>query len=170
MKIKNKNGFSFIEVLISVFVLSIGITAAITLMAGNIKNSIDSRDSIIASELAQEGVELIRNVRDNNFLTNPEDVFNGFANDDCIISYNSNLSCGGSLNYALNYNSGYYTHSGGDATKFLRRINITSDPGGSGGKLVTSTTWWNGNSDPPVDCNMAAKCIYVENILTDWKN
>ena len=173
--IKDKKGFSFIEVMISVFVLSVGIVAIISLMTGNIKNSAGSRDNIIASELAQEGVEIVRNIRDNNFLNNPSDPFNGLSDGNSYrVDYNNGISSAAS--YQLNYsNSGFYTYSSGTATKFYRRIDITNYESSAFGRKITSTVIWGGNSIPssPVDstkCNMSNKCFYIEDILTDWAN
>lgn len=163
--IKNKKGFSFMEVMVSVFVLSIGITAIVALMAGNIKNSIESRDSIIASELAQEGDEIVRNIRDNNFLANPTTPFLNLNNGTYRVSYDAGIENG---SYQLNYNNGFYTYSGGAATKFYRKIDI-ADYGGTIGKDVKSTVWW-GGSNVPASCNASTKCIYIEDILTDWAN
>ena len=62
----SKKGFSLIEVLISLLILSTGIAAVVLLMMQSIRSSQTSRDQIIASMLAQEGIELMRNYRDNN--------------------------------------------------------------------------------------------------------
>jgi prepilin-type N-terminal cleavage/methylation domain-containing protein len=174
-KSKNKKGFSLLEVIISAFVLSVGITAVLGLMASNIKYSIDSRNSIIASELAQEGAELVRNIRDNNFLSSPSYPFLELTNANglCIdkntdTKGDPSLSC--SNGNRLYYQSNFYSHNGtsGNETKFYRKINIADDSSGSGGKLVTSTVWWDGNSDAPSSCNIASRCISVIEILTDW--
>ncbi|MDO8529622.1 MAG: dockerin type I domain-containing protein [bacterium] len=85
-------GFSLIEVMIACFVLTVGILAMIDLMAISIRNSIGARDQIIASELAQEGMELVRNIRDNNFANDKkafEDKFPNVDRDNCRIDKNS---------------------------------------------------------------------------------
>jgi hypothetical protein len=63
----NKKGFSLGELVISIFVLLVGIVGVVGLVNSSIIHSADSRDAIIASELAQEGAELIRYIRDNNW-------------------------------------------------------------------------------------------------------
>lgn len=69
IKTTSRAGFSFIEVMLSVFVVAIGIIASIQLMSANLQQTLDSKNQIIASELAQEGIELVRNMRDNNWAT-----------------------------------------------------------------------------------------------------
>lgn len=56
------------EVLISVLVLSVGMVSVAVLITSSIKSSVDARNQIIATQLAQEGVELVRNIRDNNLI------------------------------------------------------------------------------------------------------
>lgn len=63
---RQRKGFSIGEVLISSFLLLVGITAATALIVQDMREAFDARDTIIATQLAQEGVELVRNVRDTN--------------------------------------------------------------------------------------------------------
>ena len=163
---KNKKGFSFLEVMITVAVLSIGILAMLALIASSIGSSTNSRNSIIASELAQEGIELVRNIRDNNFISNPSDPFiNLDCNCDWKISYDTALSSGGP--YQLNYDSGgFYSHSSGTATKFYRKVGIIL--GANASRIILSTAWWNGDPNAPTPCNIANKCVYIIDTLADW--
>ncbi len=65
---QKQKGFTIIELIISIFVLSIavvGIFSAFNIMA--IFTS-DSIDRLTASYLAQEGMEIVRNMRDTNWL------------------------------------------------------------------------------------------------------
>jgi len=64
-----KKGFSIGEVLIAAFILTVGVVSAVTLLTRSIVDTIDSRNLVIASQLAQEGTELVRNQRDNNTVT-----------------------------------------------------------------------------------------------------
>jgi prepilin-type N-terminal cleavage/methylation domain-containing protein len=65
---KNEQGFTLIELMIALAVFTIGIVAALSLALANYNNSRDNLDKIVASNLAREGIELIRNVRDSNWL------------------------------------------------------------------------------------------------------
>ncbi len=64
--IKTKKGFSIGEVMVAAFILLFGIVSAIFLTARSINQIGSSRDAIVATSLAQEGTELVRNVRDNS--------------------------------------------------------------------------------------------------------
>ncbi len=67
MKIKiNKKGFSLVEILVVVGILSASILAIYALVARNINVQKRNKDYLMASMLAQEGLELVREVRDEN--------------------------------------------------------------------------------------------------------
>lgn len=63
---RTRRGFSIGEVMVAMFILVVGIISAVFLSAKSMGHISDSRNSVIASSLAQEGVELVRNIRDNN--------------------------------------------------------------------------------------------------------
>lgn len=194
-----QKGFSIAEVLLAAFVLSIGLVAVLALVNVGLKETAASRDVIIASGLAQEGVELVRNVRDNNFATGLSDASftanvrypfqyfpSGSGNSNCRIDkqYNyhapsNNISCIGASSsplFNLNFSNGYYVHSSGTATKFSRKIVINvSGVGGSSGNpnaraTVTSYVWW-GSTVPTstASCTIANECAFSESTLTNWK-
>src|SRR3989338_7885463 len=63
-----KNGFTIIELIISIFILSVavvGIFSAFSMMA---ILTADVTDRLTATYLVQEGMEIIRNIRDTNWL------------------------------------------------------------------------------------------------------
>lgn len=66
----NKKGFTLVEVLVAVFVISIALGGAFTAAQLSLRYSIASQNRVVAFYLAQEGFELIKNVRDNNFQDN----------------------------------------------------------------------------------------------------
>ena len=157
-----------IESLLAVFVLSIGIVGTIGLLVSSMKNSMDARDNIIATNMAQEGTELVRNIRDNNVAAGAPSAFANIPGGNCYMSYNDPaLTCGGSPTYVLNLSSGYYAHAGGTVTKFKRKIII--DDTVANQRTVTSEVIWLGAGGifPNVaNCTVAKKCVYVQAILT----
>lgn len=64
-----KNGFTIIEVIIAILVLSIGVMGVLSAFYVIVFLSQNSVDRFIATYLAQEGIEVIRNIRDTNWLT-----------------------------------------------------------------------------------------------------
>jgi prepilin-type N-terminal cleavage/methylation domain-containing protein len=63
-----KKGFSIIEVMIAIFIISFGLMGVLSLVQQNIKVSRINRTAVVSASLAQEGLELIRKKRDENWL------------------------------------------------------------------------------------------------------
>lgn len=178
---KTSRGFSIAEVMFAAFVLTIGLLAIVALIANSLQNALETRDTIIAVELAQEGVELVRNVRDNDFAAGG-DGFAGFLNDThCRIDYNDaadSLDCGPSVGsasrYSLQYDNNFYEHGSGSG-RFSRYIYIDYDDMGQKNALVRSFAYWGGDFTPPdtggsaANCTVADKCVFTEIKLTSWK-
>lgn len=170
---ENKKGFSLIEVLLALFILSVGSAAVALLMTSSIKNSILSKNQIIASALCQEGLELVSNMRFNNAgfrsdgLEKPSDTEYQV---DIFTSYplfNSDIN----LNKRLYLSPlGVYSHDDlGTPTKFYRKIQIDNIPPKV---TVKSYVTWNeagfgGLTILPDMCNIANKCVFVESSFFD---
>ncbi len=61
-------GFTLIEIVLVMFLVSFVFTGIYTLLTKTAQNEKDNRYTVIASNLAQEGVEIVRNKRDENLL------------------------------------------------------------------------------------------------------
>ncbi|HLB51153.1 MAG TPA: hypothetical protein VJL38_03185 [Patescibacteria group bacterium] len=163
-----RKGFSIGEVLISSFVIMMGVVVTSNLLATSITSTTDGRNLVIASQLAQEGAELVRNVRDNN-VVNGSLSFVGFPSNgstrECSIDYASGLSCSSSTTL-LRYDNGFYEHGSGEDTFFRRRIRISVS--GSGEEAdVESTVVWR-RTDFPSNCTFGDRCVSTRSTLTTW--
>ena len=145
---RTKKGFSLGEVMVAMFILLIGMADAVFLTANSIRDLGDGRDAMVAASLAQEGVELVRNVRDNTVTestcgTGSERCtafatiygFPSFNNNSdtkkCSIGYDwgtgdDKLMCGGSAKDVLYFNrqKSLFSHSNGEVSKFKRGVYI----------------------------------------------
>ena len=63
-----KRGETIAETVIAVAILAIGITLSSTLMANSLRNINTSKNRVIAVNIAREGIEAVRNIRDTNWL------------------------------------------------------------------------------------------------------
>lgn len=159
-------GFSLIEVLFTLMIISVGVVAISALMAGNIRTSTNAKNQIIASGLAQEGIELVINLKDSseNFSTDVSD-----GNDykvDCVTSYADFKSSNSvnTLKERLSLLNDVYSHStasGTIATKFYRKIKIATV---GGNRQVESLVVWDGVG-VPLTCNIANKCVSVQAVF-----
>jgi len=68
-KLKNqKQGFTLIESLLAIGVLIVGVLSAFILVVRSLSNIPLIQSRLIAANLAQEGIELIRQKRDTNYI------------------------------------------------------------------------------------------------------
>lgn len=65
---KRRPGETLIEVIMALFVVALGSAAATSLIVTAIQANSFSRDNLIALNLAVEGIEAMRNIRDTNWL------------------------------------------------------------------------------------------------------
>lgn len=185
-----KKGFSIGEVILASFVLTVGLVSISALAASSYRQSLENRDMIIATGLAQEGVELVRNMRDNNLAAGGTG-FVGFsnANKHCRVDYNDAfaypnattvnpvLDCqapsGGLMRYTLSYDGNYYAHRSSDSERFSRHIYLDYDTVNNT-VLVRSFAYLTAAYTPPANgapsgCTALGKCAYTEVVLTNWK-
>ena len=61
-------GFTLLETLIALFILSSAISGAFAVVIYNVNNASYIKNSFVANGLAQEAMEIVRNMRDNDWL------------------------------------------------------------------------------------------------------
>ena len=146
----HEKGFTLVESLVAIAVFTVGISAAIFVIQQSFFVGARVKNKIIAAYLAQEGIEVIRNIRDRNWMQgkvyNVGDVAaNCFNESSCwtngindssganvtntgCVDYNSNgldQACS-SGNY-LNFDGSYYAHSV-TAAQFTREVSTEFFP------------------------------------------
>ncbi len=65
---KREEGFTLVETLVAVSIFSVSVVALMVVLGKGIADSNYAKKKIIAENLAQEGVESLRNIRDNTVL------------------------------------------------------------------------------------------------------
>ena len=145
---EKKKGFTFIELIITIFVLLIGVLAAFIAAQQPMRYTAFSISRLTATYLAQEGIEIVRNIRDENWLNG-----NGWANGlngcsevdpggGCQADYNDGRSFtsydGSFLN--IENDSGLYGYGAGSPTKFKRKITI-NPTGSDNAQVIVSVEW-----------------------------
>ena len=64
----NKKGESLVEVIMAIFVVALGSGVATSLIVSALQANLFSRDNLVALNLAVEGIEAVREIRDANWL------------------------------------------------------------------------------------------------------
>ena len=78
---KTKNGFTILEILIAILVITIGGLAAYAMIQQIVFSTFSSSYRLTAAYLAKERIEIVRNIRDTNWLEQ-EDWNNGLRSRD----------------------------------------------------------------------------------------
>ncbi|HNW20067.1 MAG TPA: prepilin-type N-terminal cleavage/methylation domain-containing protein [bacterium] len=121
-----KPAFSLIELLVSMAMVGVGLVGVASLAAQNIRVQYVNRNSLISAQLAQEGLELARNRRDNNWkstspATSLDDIYDpGFIIDYTPDSYRSGYSDIAETDPLRINGDGFYSYSGETITPFRR--------------------------------------------------
>jgi hypothetical protein len=68
-RFKGQSGQTLIETIVAVFVLATALTSALGMSIFALNSSISARNYVIASNLAREGVDVVRMMRDTNWLS-----------------------------------------------------------------------------------------------------
>lgn len=173
IKTKNKKGFSIGEVLLAVFIVGTVLVIVVAVMSRSLKTFFFDRDAVIATNLSQEGIELVRNIRDNDFVEG-NDFGDGLGETpgpkNYIIERDGSLYSASNDEYLTFSDSEGYNHTlGGERTKFSRRIIIEGE---GDERDVTSMVIWDKDMDFPsddVDCTISAHCVMTKSVLTNWK-
>ncbi|MFA6171139.1 MAG: hypothetical protein WCW77_05770 [Patescibacteria group bacterium] len=167
--LKIASGFSILEVVIAIFIITMGLVGILSLVELNLKANYINKNNLIASMLAQEGLELVRNKRDYNFKNGLAFDANIAAGTYAIDPENMTAVTGGISDPAarLKYNTaGYFCHGNwsggltcnGANSPFSRLLTITK----TGGYLNVrcQVRYSKGNSNYE---------YAVQNQLYDWK-
>ena len=131
---KSGGGFTLLEVLVALFVIIVGLMGGMSAILKTLTLFSFSSSKLTAAYLAQEGIEIVRNVRDTNWLearttSNAWDEGLDNCSAGCIVDYSYSIITDPNLpafaDQFLNIDgNGFYSYSLGTPTKFQRKIII----------------------------------------------
>jgi Tfp pilus assembly protein PilV len=172
-----QTGFMMIEAVLSIFILGTILIVFVQIISKTYSEKNDKINILIATSLAQEGIEVVRNVRDTNWKSDRD----GFDSSNWPVSGNQNAYVEYSINYdvspalkshppsnllRIRSADNFYTHATWGATgtltasKFSRTVNIGAKNASTGSVSVTSTVTW----------NSGAKNVSITDTLYEWGN
>ena len=128
--ISDKAAFSLVEILVVLFIISLGLLGILSLIVQSIQSQDYNKNNLIAYQLSQEGVELIRRVRDSNWASAYDFNYSlaeasGILYEYCM-DYKDLTPQASSVPCALRLDGdGYYTHELlGPKSDFSRLISV----------------------------------------------
>jgi prepilin-type N-terminal cleavage/methylation domain-containing protein len=140
-----QKGFTLVEVLVAIAVLAVGLVPAFQMATSAIAISGTVRNSLTASFLAQEGLEVVRAMRDTNWFTSLpfDDTLLAKCQTGCMVQYNSTtdkiIASTGSF-LKQDPTSGLFQYNTGNDTLFKRTVTIT-EPNPYELKVVSAVDW-----------------------------
>ena len=73
-------GFTLVEVIVAIFVVTVGIGGVFAFLQGTLFSGFTLENQLIAPYLAQEGAEIVRNIRDTNYVRISEGLGGSWTN------------------------------------------------------------------------------------------
>lgn len=168
-----KRGFTLLEVIIAISLLLVGTTATLLLITRTIRQIGIFPSQLIAAHLSQEGIEIVRNIRDTNFLQGgvwDNGLNTANCSTGCEADYTDTAAPDPSLpaysggRFLQIDGSGFYSYAAGTDTKFKRKITIVPNilPCGASNVLqVTVETTWAEKGQ--AHSHISQECLH------DWK-
>lgn len=158
-----KKAFSLVEIITILFIVSVGLLGVLSLIIQNIQSQSYNKNNLIAYQLAQEGVELIRFVRDTNWRQG--DPFNtGLATGQFYMDYQDTEPqpySGNANDILLRQDAaGYYVHGGSATSTGFSRLITLSRPNAHNVDVRVNVTWQERGGNASYD---------LETLLYDWK-
>jgi len=137
--LKNKNGQALIEAVVAISVLIIGMGGIFSLLASSLKNGRVVADNYMATYLAAEGIEIVKNIIDHNAILRVGDsniAWNaGFSPGNFELDYASCESAAGvcdlggyratGKNLSFSPSAGLFGYGGAAPVNFQRTIKLT---------------------------------------------
>ena len=159
-----KQGFTFVETLVAITVLLVAIVAPMSLAQDGIVAARLAQDQIVAFYLGQEGIEVVKNLRDNNRLINAAGgQLSGAELSNCTVSDPESAEEGCIVDASQAPGGQFYTErcSGGCEPIRLRdatpRMYLYSTTGSVATKYTREVKVWN----PTADINEAVVEVTV---------
>lgn len=158
-----KSGFSLIEVMAVLFVVSLGLIGVMSLIVQSIQVRYINKNNMIAYQLAQEGIELIRHVRDTNWQQSEPWLTDMGTGEYCIDYKNPSPSATSGQGCRLYMGTDDFydnTNDAGDtATAFFRKV-VVNQTATSTADIAADISWKDHNKD---------YSYHLETVLYDWK-
>ncbi|OHA26373.1 MAG: hypothetical protein A3C06_01580 [Candidatus Taylorbacteria bacterium RIFCSPHIGHO2_02_FULL_46_13] len=150
---KSGAGFTLVETLLAIAILSMAIVAPLGIASSGITAATTGKDRLIAIELAQDAIETIRNIRDQNRLRGDswlsgldECVSPKFCVVDSLPSFGNNNIIKSSGKGALRIQKddglyGYQPGNGWSDSPFSRSVVVTEISANKEIRVVATVTW-----------------------------
>ncbi len=153
----NMRAFTLLETLVAVAVLLMALLGPFSIAQQSLKSAYYARDQVTAFYLAQEGVEFVRAIRDQNYLAG-NDWLEGIGATctgvPCTVDFPNFVyaACpqGACAKVRLTETGGLFNHQSGEPSPFTRSVLLTMSPTNPDQVIVSVTLAWTSAGVPRV--------------------
>jgi len=147
---KNQRGFTLFEVIVGIYIILMSLTGSMALITYVMANSSASVNRVIAANLAQEGLEVVRNMRDLASEAGGQTGWNYWFSCNCSppdgdwrVQYNdvSSLASDWDRFLLFDASTGLYQYQTGAETIFKRKINVQRLASGVEAIVTAEVSW-----------------------------
>lgn len=136
-KLGTEKGFTLVEAIVAMGVIAVGFVGSLVLLSKSAAQASALKDRVVAAHLAEEGIEVIRNIRDTNWLSSSPDWLRGLIEPPDvpvgtsvtgIVDYNDIFLDSNNITDSkkcLSWNGTFYFHDPSCNTPFKRQIVLT---------------------------------------------
>lgn len=149
---KAPRAFTLIETLVAISVLLVSLAGPLSIAAQALNSAYYARDQVTAYYLAQEAIEYVRAVRDQNYLAGNPWLTGLDGNggpscftDECVIDFPNfeHAQCGSDCpKLLLSPTEGLFNHDSGNASIFTRQMTLEYAPNTSDEVIIRVTVSW----------------------------
>lgn len=162
-KLKPSRGFTLIETLVAISILMVAVASPLTISQKGLASAIYAKDQIIASYLAQDAIEYLRNVSDKNVALGVNwlsgvgggiDIQGQCASSckvDTLGGANSISACSGETCRLLYDEPDHiYSYTSGSNSLFTRSVTVT-EPVADEALIKVNISWMSKNTPRSLD-------------------
>jgi len=156
---KKSSGFTLIEVLVATAVIALGVIASYMVVQEIFAQTFVASSRLTAAYLAKEGIEIVRNIRDTNWLSLAPDWNNNGLSAGYYQAAYADYALTAYADSYLKLGTDFYNYSTGNNTPFKRRIRIER-PTADSIKITVDVMW---------SQRGIVQTLTVQGYLYDWR-
>jgi prepilin-type N-terminal cleavage/methylation domain-containing protein len=136
-------GFTLLEMIFAITIISVGVLGIYNGMSFAIANTQKAREYFMGAYLAQEGIEIVKNMRDTNWVASAPWDSGLICSSGCEADYTTSSTLPAYTGRYLKIDSnGFYNYDAGADTIYKRKITV--DEPGTSTLNITVDVYFNG--------------------------